>query len=328
MSQFIEADYPLVTHNSFGLSSTAQFALMVSSKEHVVELAAFARRRALPIHMIGTGSNLLLRPQVAGVVGLMAIKGRSVIGSDQQNHYVKAAAGEDWSEFVAWTLAQGFPGLENLAGIPGTVGAAPVQNIGAYGVELADRFHALTAYDIEQGETVSLRRDQCRFSYRHSIFKQSDRFIVLDVTFALPKNWRPVVSYQGLKDQGLEDAKLIMDRVLSIRQAKLPDWRKLGNAGSFFHNPVVSTELAATVPGSPQHLQHDGRVKLSAAWLIDACGLKGRNIGGAAVYQSHALIIVNRGNATYDDVSTLAESVSDTVAARFGVSLVQEPLTL
>lgn len=327
MSQLIEADYPLANHNTFGLSSAAQFALMISTKEHVVELGAFAKHQELPIHIIGMGSNLLLHSHIAGVVGIMAMKGRTVIGSDHHSHYVKAAGGEDWSEFVAWTIAQGLSGLENLAGIPGTVGAAPVQNIGAYGVELADRFHALTAYDTERGATVSLTRDQCSFSYRHSIFKESDRFIVLDVTFALPRNWRPVVSYQGLKDEGLEDAKAIMDRVLSIRQGKLPDWKTLGNAGSFFHNPVVSSEIAAAIPGSPQHLQHDGRVKLSAAWLIDACELKGKSIGGAAVYENHALIIVNRGNATYDDVASLADSVTKTVAERFGVALVQEPLT-
>lgn len=326
MSQLIEADYPLATHNTFGLSSAAQFALMVSTKEHVEELSAFAKHQGLAIHIIGMGSNVILHPHVAGVVGIMAMKGRAVIGSDQQNHYVKAAGGEDWSEFVAWTIAQGVPGLENLAGIPGTVGAAPVQNIGAYGVELADRFHTLTAYDRERGATVSLTREQCRFSYRHSIFKQSHRFVVLEVTFALPKNWRPVVSYQGLKDEGLEDANSVMDRVLSIRQDKLPDWKILGNAGSFFHNPVVSREIAAAIPGSPQHPQPDGRVKLSAAWLIDTCGLKGKEIGGAAVYENHALIIVNRGNATYHDVSALAESVRKTVAARFGVTLVQEPL--
>jgi len=327
MSQPFDTDYALQKHNTFGLSSTAQFALTIDTPQQVVALANFAKQQGLPIHMIGTGSNLLLRPVIAGVVGIMAIKGRTLLGCDDQRHYVKANAGEEWPEFVAWTVAEGLWGLENLAGIPGTVGAAPVQNIGAYGVELADRLHALTAYDKKHGVTIALTRDQCRFSYRNSIFKQSDRYIVMDVTFALPKNWRPVVGYQGLKDQGLEDAKAVMERVLSIRQSKLPDWKTLGNAGSFFHNPVVSRKVAAAIPESPQHLQGDGRIKISAAWLIDACGLKGKTIGGACVYENHALIIVNKGHATYDDVSSLAESVRRAVAARFGVSLVQEPLT-
>ncbi|GLU29114.1 UDP-N-acetylmuramate dehydrogenase [Brucella sp. NBRC 12950] len=325
--QLFETNYALASHNTFGLSSVAQFAKTLNTQKDAIQLANFAHQQGLPFYLIGTGSNLILRPKISAVVGLMNILGRKLIGSDADHHFIKASAGEDWPQFVIWTIKQGFSGLENLAGIPGTVGAAPVQNIGAYGLELAERLHALTAYDVKVGAVVTLSREECGFSYRNSVFKATNRYIVLDVTFALPKKWRPVLTYQGLNGETFANASAVMDRVLSIRAVKLPDWKILGNAGSFFHNPVVDPDFANGIEGPPRHLKSDGRVKLSAAWLIDACGLKGKRIGGASVYEHHALILVNLGEATFEDVSLLAKLVQTTVYEQFGVSLVQEPLT-
>jgi UDP-N-acetylmuramate dehydrogenase len=321
-----ETAYSLANHNTFGLPSQAEYAVRLETDDDVAQFCAFAADRQLDRFILGGGSNVVLRPFVAGAVGLMMSKGRAISGSGEHSVFVTAKAGEDWSDFVSWTISSGVSGLENLAGIPGTVGAAPLQNIGAYGMEMADRFHSLTAWDCIDRCKVSLTREQCHFTYRNSMLKESGRYIVLDVTFALPRRWQPVLTYQGLKDEpALTDAAAVMERVLFLRAGKLPDWRLLGNAGSFFHNPVVPLEVANKIDGAPRYLQPDGQVKLSAGWLIDACGLKGMRIGGASVYDSHALVLVNRGLASYDDVAAVAAAVTDRVARRFGVTLVQEP---
>lgn len=322
--------FDLTAFNTMGLASHAQYGAVISERGLVAEIARFATSSGLPGHFIGGGSNLVLKDELPAVIGIMATKGRDISRGPDGNVLVTAQAGEDWSEFVGWTVSQGLGGLENLAGIPGTVGAAPIQNIGAYGLELADRFQSLTAWDsVDRRERV-FERDECWFSYRQSLFKQSGgRFVVLDVTLALPRHWTPVLSYAGLDSlpPGV-DAATVMQRVLAIRRSKLPDWHVLGNAGSFFHNPVVPPEVADNIAGVPRYPQPDGRVKLSAAWLIDACGLKGHQQGQAAVHKDHALIIVNRGGATYADVSTLAATIKRAVAERFGVALTQEPIEL
>lgn len=226
-------------------------------------------------------------------------------------------------------MEQGLAGLENLAGIPGTVGAASVQNIGAYGLELADCFHTLTAYDVEERVIRSFGRRECGFGYRQSIFKGAGRYIILDATLALPQPWRPILSYSGL-DMLPETVspRGAMERVLTLRREKLPDWRTLGNAGSFFHNPVVTPQVAERIPAMPRYPQADGSVKLSAAWLIEDCGLKGYREGKAGVYDRHALIIVNHGGATFADVSGLASTIRSAVMERFGIALVQEPIAI
>lgn len=320
--------FDLSPFNTMGLASHAQFGASISAREQVAELALFAKSSGLPSHIIGGGSNLVLRDALETVIGIMATKGRQAGRQSGGTVLVTAQAGEDWSQFVAWTLSQGINGLENLAGIPGTVGAAPIQNIGAYGVELADRLQSVTVWDTVEHEERRFGREQCRFSYRQSMFKQSGgRFIVLDVTFALPQDWAPVLSYPGLDTLPPDaDAAAIMERVLSLRRAKLPDWHVLGNAGSFFHNPVVQPEVADAIAGVPRYPQPDGRVKLSAAWLIDACGLKGHRDGQAGIYKDHALIIVNYGGATYRQISGLAATIRQAVQERFGVTLVQEPI--
>ena len=324
----LDQNFDLSRRNTMGLASRARYGTMVTAPEQIGELAQAAAAVGLPLLVMGGGSNLVLRDEIEAVVGIMATRGRTIERQADGTALVTAQAGEDWAEFVAWTVAQGAWGLENLAAIPGTVGAAPVQNIGAYGVELADRMESLLAWDLVEGRTRRFGRDECEFSYRQSLFKRSgNRFVVLEVTFALPRDWQPVLTYPGLDTLPADaDAQTIHDRVASIRGVKLPDWRKLGNAGSFFHNPVVRPEIADTIAGVPRYPQRDGTVKLSAAWLIEACGLKGTRLGQAGIYERHALIIVNHGGATYAEISELAGKVVGSVKERFGVALVQEPI--
>ncbi|GLQ54030.1 UDP-N-acetylmuramate dehydrogenase [Devosia nitrariae] len=323
-------DFDLSPFNTLGLASKARYGAVISARDEIGELMAFAASAGLPLHIVGGGSNLVLRDDLEAVVGVMAIKGRTIERRDDGSALVTAKAGEDWSQFVAWTVSEGLRGLENLAGIPGTVGAAPIQNIGAYGVELAERLESLTVLDTQDGKERRFTPDECKFSYRQSLFKQlRGRFIVTEATFALPRAWAPVLTYPGLDSLPRDaDASVIMERVLTLRASKLPDWRVIGNVGSFFHNPVVRPEMADAITGGPRYPQPDGTVKLSAAWLIDACGLKGHRHGQAGIYEGHALIVVNHGGATYREVSELSAKVSGAVEERFGVTLTREPIEL
>lgn len=330
VNSLIKSDFDLTGLNTMGLAARARFGAEVKSVGQLQELAAFAQEQGLPLHIIGGGSNLLPHENVDAVVGVMAMRGFAVTGDTEDSLLVTAQAGEQWSDFVRWTVGQGFCGLENLVEIPGTVGAAPIQNIGAYGLEIAERFYSLTAYDLEEGRLRVFTKDECGFAYRQSVFKQlGGRYVVVLVTLALPKPWKPVLSYAGLDKLPADvDAVTVMERVAELRGSKLPDWRLLGNAGSFFHNPIVSVEVADGIAEAPRYAQADGRVKLSAAWLIDACGLKGHRDGPVGVYDGHALILVNHGGATYRDIARLAGVVKDAVQAKFGIRLVQEPLEL
>jgi UDP-N-acetylmuramate dehydrogenase len=322
--------FDLTRHNTLGLPSRAHLGATIAATAEIEELTRLAASENLPLHILGGGSNIVLRPEVPAVVGIMAAKGRDITPRADGSVLVTAQAGEDWSEFVAFTVGQGLSGLENLGGIPGTVGAAPVQNIGAYGVELADRFESLTVWDTVDRTRRSFTRNDCSFSYRQSRFKQEPgRYIVLDVTLALPARWTPVLSYPPLdKLPPGTNAAEIHQHVLAVRASKLPDWRLIGNAGSFFHNPIVAPAVADTIPGVPRFPQPDGTVKLSAGWLIDSCCLKGTREGKAGIYEKHALVLVNHGGATYADISRLATRVRETVHARYGVTLTQEPLEL
>ena len=322
--------FDLTSRNTLGLRSVARYGAIITDASQMEDLVEEAGSLELPLHVIGGGSNLVLRPQIDGVVCVMETRGREVVAEDDHHVLLRVQAGEDWSSLVAWTVANGLPGLENLASIPGTVGAAPVQNIGAYGLELKDRFHRLTAYDTAERTIRQFDLDACRFAYRHSVFKdEPGRYIVIDVTFALPKPWRAVLSYSGLDNLPADvDAATVFDTVTSIRASKLPDWRTVPNAGSFFHNPIVERLVADQIEGGPRFAQPDGRVKLSAAWLIDACGLKGARDGCAGIYDRHALIVVNHGGATHRDIDRISQRVKNEVQGKFGVALTQEPIIL
>jgi UDP-N-acetylmuramate dehydrogenase len=330
--------FPLQSLNTFGIAATAQAYLRVTEREQLLGVFADATWAASPKLVLGGGSNLLLTRDFAGLVLHIALQGREVVGEDEAFHYVRAAAGENWHAFVQWTLERGIGGLENLSLIPGTVGAAPIQNIGAYGLETKDVFHSLTAFDPATGATREMNAAECRFAYRDSVFKRDGgrHLIILDVTFALPKQWRPNLRYaelaQALAEQGIAEpsARQVADTVIAIRRRKLPDPAVIGNAGSFFKNPVVSGAQCAALlerfPTLVHHAQPDGTQKLAAGWLIDQCGWKGRSLGAAGVYPKQALVLVNNGGATGAEVVALAKAIQADVQARYGVLLEPEPV--
>jgi len=338
MSPQPTAHFPLQSLNTFGIAASAQAYLRVTETEQLLGVFADPIWAASPRLVLGGGSNLLLTRDYPGLVLHIALRGREVVGGDDAFHYVRAAAGENWHEFVQWTLAQGMGGLENLSLIPGTVGAAPIQNIGAYGLETKDVFHSLTAFDPASGATREMTAAECRFAYRDSVFKQDDgrQLIILDVTFALPKQWRPNLRYaelaQAVAEQGLAapTAQQVADTVIAIRRRKLPDPAVIGNAGSFFKNPVVSGAQCAALlerfPALVHHAQPDGTEKLAAGWLIDQCGWKGKSLGAAGVYPKQALVLVNNGGATGAEVVALAKAIQADVQARYGVLLEPEPV--
>jgi UDP-N-acetylmuramate dehydrogenase len=340
------AGYPLKAHNTFGFDVRAQFACLIEREEQLLAAVRDPRVAGLPRLVLGGGSNVVLSGDFAGLVLLVALRGRRVVREDQDAWYVEAAGGEAWHEFVAWTLAQGMPGLENLALIPGTVGAAPIQNIGAYGLEMCERFVSLRAIELATGVAVELDAEACGFGYRDSFFKREgrERFVITSVTFRLPKAWQPRAGYADLARElasraGQADgaalqpsAQAIFDAVVAVRRAKLPDPLELGNAGSFFKNPVIDAAqfeaLKQREPEIVSYAQADGRVKLAAGWLIDRCGWKGRAMGAAAVHERQALVLVNRGGASGAQVLALAKAIQHDVFERFGVELEAEPVCL
>lgn len=334
----IQRDVSLRDLNTFGIDARAHAYLRVDSPELLRQLANDITLAAMPRLVLGGGSNLLLTRDFPGLVLHMCTQGIEVIGEDDDCVYVKAAAGENWHRFVQWTLRQGLGGLENLSLIPGSVGASPIQNIGAYGVELKDRFHSLTAFDFDTGKTIILDKAACRFAYRDSVFKHAlrGRVVVLDVTFALPRQWQPNTQYadvaQELQARSISDPTpvQISEAVIAIRTRKLPDPAVIGNAGSFFKNPVVlAAQRNALLERYPQlvsHAQPDGNYKLAAGWLIDQSGWKGRSLGAAGVYEKQALVLVNRGGASGKEVAELAAAIQADVMDRFGVLLEPEPV--
>lgn len=333
----IETNVDLSAHNTFMLPSVAKRLVRIREE---ADAKAAARRFDLgsaPKTILGGGSNVILPATLQDLVLKVEISDKRLLMERGDAWIVEVGAGEAWPEIVAWTIAMGWPGLENLALIPGTAGAAPIQNIGAYGVELKDRFDSLDAVDLETGQTVHLNRDECGFGYRDSAFKRdpAGRYLVTRIRLRLPKPWRPVIDYPDLQKRarfagrdGL-DARQIFDWVCTVRRAKLPDPSDWGNAGSFFKNPVVDGAThQKMVAGEPELVgfpQPDGRVKLSAAWMIETCGWKGRQLGRVGVYERQALVIVNRGGATAEEVIALAAAVVESVRERFGVTLEMEP---
>lgn len=343
MNTSLQAAAPLRALNTLALPASATWLARIDDVRHLAALRADPRLAGRPRFILGGGSNIVLAGDFDGLMLQVALTGRVCVAEDADAWYVRAGAGESWHDFVQWTLAQGWPGLENLSLIPGTVGAAPIQNIGAYGLEVAERFHSLRAIDLVDGQERSFAASDCRFGYRDSVFKQEGwhrdgRFLIVDVTFRLPKRWQPVTRYADVanelaaRDIAAPTARDIADAVIAIRRRKLPDPATLPNAGSFFQNPLVDGAAAAALhtahPVLPQYPQADGRVKLAAGWLIEQAGWKGKDLGPAGMYEQQALVLVNRGGATGSDVCALAAAVQADVAARFGVTLVPEPIYL
>ncbi|MBK9572998.1 MAG: UDP-N-acetylmuramate dehydrogenase [Rhodoferax sp.] len=348
----VEKNVPLEPWNTFHIVAKAHFLLRVARCDDVQQVLADPEWGPRQKFVLGGGSNIVLTGDVKALVLKVEIMGRRLLQETDQSYIVEAGAGESWHDFVTWTLDQGYPGLENLALIPGTVGASPVQNIGAYGLELQDRFESLDAVDLQTGAIFSLNAAQCGFGYRDSVFKHgptgaapgsvpqqgmglAGRALITTVRFRLPKPWKPIVGYADLEKKVLEtevsqpSARQIYDWICDIRRGKLPDPAVLGNAGSFFKNPTVTPEQCADIIARDPKLVHyplpDGSVKLAAGWLIDACNWRGKSVGQAGVYEKQALVLVNRGGATGGEVMTLAKAIQTSVYERFGILLEPEP---
>ena len=336
----IERGVSLKPYNSFGLPAVARTLVRIAGDADVRRVVDDPQLGTAAKFVLGGGSNIILTKDMPQVVLKVEVRGIRLVEARADAWIVEAGAGEPWPEVVAHTLAQGWPGLENLALIPGTVGAAPVQNIGAYGVELKDRFESLDAVDLVTGRTQTLFADTCAFGYRDSVFKHSlaNRTVITRVRFRLPRPWQPVLGYLDLERKMSETgihapgAQQVFDWVCAIRRAKLPDPAMIGNAGSFFKNPVVTPEQCRDIIGRDPEIVHyplpDGSVKLAAGWMIDACGWKGKHVGQAGVYEKQALVLVNRGGAIGSEVMLLAGAIQESVYGRFGIRLEPEPLVV
>ena len=340
----VESGVSLRPYNTFALPAVAHTLVRIACDADVRAVVDHPLLGRAAKFVLGGGSNIVLTKDVQAVVLKVEVRGRRVVAERRDAVVVEAGAGENWHDFVAWTLDQGLPGLENLALIPGTVGASPVQNIGAYGIELAERFESLDAVDLVTGRAVTLTAEMLRFGYRDSVFKHTGfgglagKSVITRVRLRLPRPWRPLLGYLELERRMHEtgiaqpDARRIFDWVCAIRRAKLPDPALLGNAGSFFKNPVVSEEQCRDIIGRDPEIVHyplpDGSVKLAAGWLIDACGWKGKSVGRAGVYERQALVLVNRGGAIGAEVVTLARAIQESVYGRFGIRLEPEPVVV
>lgn len=327
-------NFSLAGFNSFGINARAAFLIKVRSKKML--RAAIAQQKK-PLMILGGGSNILLTRDVSGLVLKNEIKGKKIVATGENTALVAAGGGENWHRFVLWTLKNNLGGVENLSLIPGTVGAAPIQNIGAYGVELKDVFEKLEAVDLKTGETQIFDKNDCRFGYRESIFKTTlkGRFFITKVFFRLTTtrhflhtgygDIQSTLDQTGIKNPTIHD---VSKAVIAIRTSKLPDPAKLGNAGSFFKNPEISAglfeKLQAENPAMPSYPQPNNLVKIPAGWLIEQCGWKGKRVGNAGSHARQALVLVNYGGATGEEIWQLAQSIRRSVFEKFGIELIPE----
>ena len=324
----------LKDRNTFGLDAVADIAFEITASEQIPAVMSEISEKKLPWRVLGGGSNVILPKVLPGATLLMNITDQEILPSKQNATLLAVGGGVNWHEFVTWTLENNLPGLENLALIPGTVGAAPIQNIGAYGVEIADYIESIDAFDTKTQAFVTLTKTDCHFAYRDSYFKQHpQRFIVTKIVFRMPKSWQAKIHYADLakhfEGNTNPSAEEIFLAVCKIRAHKLPDPKVIGNAGSFFQNPVIPNEQYETLlkryAGLVSYPDAPGKRKLAAGWLIDQCGFKGQRMGEVGVYENQALVLVNHGNGTAQDILGLAKSIQDKVHEEFGVSLEIEP---
>ncbi len=331
----IEENKNLKAYNTFGIEAIAPYFCEVYTVKELQEIFRNEKFRDMPLLILGGGSNILFTKDPEGLVVSNKIEGISLIEEDEQHVVVKAGAGVVWHDFVLHTIAQGWGGLENLSLIPGTTGAAPMQNIGAYGVEIKDTFLELEAIKRADGSLHTFTNEDCCFGYRSSVFKttEKDKYVIATVTFRLTK--QPVfnTSYGAIQETldagGITELSLkaVSDAVISIRQSKLPDPKVTGNAGSFFKNPVIDealfNRLKEKYPAVPSYPQADG-IKIPAGWLIEQAGWKGYRRGNAGVHDKQALVLVNHGGANGEEIRQLAEDIQASVMEKFGVELETE----
>lgn len=332
----IQQNYPLKSLNTFGIDVNTRFFAELNSDDDIARLVGSGFLKDKNFMILNGGSNVLFTKDFDGVVVRIATKGIKLVSENEERAVVKVSAGENWHNFVLWCIGRDFGGLENLSLIPGNVGAAPIQNIGAYGVEQKDVFESLEALELETGKMRIFTLDECRFGYRASVFKQElkNRYIILSVTYKLSRQHSFKTEYGDIRREliGIEDKdltiKMISDAVCRIRNAKLPDPEKIGNAGSFFKNPTITQEdflrLQQRYPGIPGYADGMGGVKVAAGWMIDHLGFKGFRHGDAGVCHTQALVLVNYGHATGKEILEIAQAIMQSVRENFGIDLEPE----
>lgn len=328
----IQENISLKSFNTFGIDQKAQFFLRATSLEEVKEGILWAKDHQKPILVLGGGSNILLTQDFAGLVLKIELKGIQMLSETQEHVLVEVGAGEVWHQWVLYSIAQNWAGIENLSLIPGTVGASPMQNIGAYGVEIKEVFHSLKALNRSSLEIEIFDNQACQFGYRESVFKHQfrEKYIITSVTFKLSKTPHFHIEYGAIQETLAEkniidlSLKAVSDAVVHIRQSKLPDPKEIGNAGSFFKNPTIPAKQFETLktefPSIPGYPNQEG-VKVPAGWLIEQAGWKGQRIGEVGVHTKQALVLVNFGEGKGDEVKALAQKVQDSVLAKFGIQL-------
>ncbi|HKK40125.1 MAG TPA: UDP-N-acetylmuramate dehydrogenase [Cryomorphaceae bacterium] len=326
----------LKAFNTFGIDAKAAKLVRFSSASDLKEIFQNKELNALPRLILGGGSNLLLTSDFEGLVLKNEVPGIELVNEDDQYFYVKSGAGENWHEFVVYCIKQGWAGLENLSLIPGNVGASPMQNIGAYGVEVKDRFQELEAFNLKTLETEIFDAEACQFGYRESVFKRQlkNKYIILSVTFRLFKKPQLNTSYGAIQGElnslGIHEPTMadVSRAVINIRSSKLPDPKVIGNAGSFFKNPIVSEELYRKLveenPSMPFYPAPEGQYKLAAGWLIEKSGWKGFLRESHGVHAKQALVLVNHGGATGKQIYDLSTEILEDVKKKFGVELERE----
>lgn len=329
----IQTQVQLKPFNTLSLDAVASHYCKIQSIDDLIQALDFAKQQQLNILILSGGSNMLLPEQIHALVLHMDIQGIELLDADDQVQRLRVGAGQSWHDFVLWTTQQGFYGLQNLALIPGLVGASPVQNIGAYGVEVGEFIESVEVYDRENHSFSSIKAADCDFAYRHSIFKdQPGRYIITHVIFRLLKQPELKLNYGDLKTAvGEEQTPENLERqVIQIRQSKLPDPKEYPNVGSFFKNPVVDLQffdqIAQQFPNLPHYPQPNNQVKMAAGWLIDQSGWKGKQLGSVGMFHKQALVLVNYANASLKDVRATYQAVQADVQEKFGVLLEPEPV--
>ncbi|MFZ5554859.1 MAG: UDP-N-acetylmuramate dehydrogenase [Bacteroidota bacterium] len=332
----IEENISLKPWNTFGIDVSARYFAAFSSVDELNEILHNKKFRDIPRLILGGGSNILFTKNFDGLVLKNELHGIEPVNETDEHIYVKAAAGEVWHDFVMYCIEKNYAGIENLSLIPGCVGASPMQNIGAYGVEMKDHFHELEALNLETLEIEKFDSQRCEFGYRESVFKRKlkDKCIILSVTFRLDKIPVFHTSYgaieEELKKMNISELsiKAISDAVIRIRQSKLPDPKEWGNAGSFFKNPEVSRqkagELKSRYPDMPVYDLPNGNVKLAAGWLIEKAGWKGKSVGNCGVHKNQGLVLINLGGATGSEIYRLSVNILTSIEGEFGILLERE----
>ena len=325
---------------TFGLTSYASQFAVVSTMEELRKLSDWVSNTQRALLILGGGSNVIVEENLESLVVHPSMKGIQILEETTDHVFLEARAGELWQDFVCFCMEQGWGGLENLALIPGSVGAAPVQNIGAYGVQLSDHLYEVQAWDFQNGTLVKFPADECALGYRSSRFKsdRSGRWLITAIVVRLVRPWSPVLDYAEVREEAVSLAgdldkirpQHVFEVICRLRMKKLPDYRHLGNAGSFFKNPVIDSRtyehLHELHPSLKAYPQDYGRWKLAAGWLIDRCGWKGHKLGAVGVHDQHALVLVNHGGARAKDLLCLAEKIQKDVYRRYDVSLEIEPV--